>query len=197
MDTLPLEIIEKIFLYVPTKQIPINMVYINKQITKIIMSKNFWINKSKYINPKVWVALREFNDKEVRYLLWFCSHIKEEFFLPRYNPSHLYEIQILEDDDKMMIMAHAGFLIGRNIDKYPLSIRLTFNIKNIYELYIFLKIVAAMEIPLIYHTLKCQSKYYPVKVVWTTKYNVIYNIKLLRTNLKIIGDMSFRHLQLM
>ena len=134
MNTLPLEIIEKIFLYVPTKQIPRNMLYINKQITKMLMSNHFWINKCGYINPKIWCVLREFNEKEVRYILWYTSLIKEEGVMIRDNNS--YEIQILEDDNKMFIMGYAGWLIGSNSDKHPLNFRLTFNITNFYESYL-------------------------------------------------------------
>ena len=179
MNTLPPEIIEQILLYVPTAQIPNNMLYINKQITKILMSTYFWVNKCRYINPKVWHVLREFNEKELRYILWYTSLASEEGIM--YSTEGRY--QSITSKIKNNLMLCTGWLIGANPDKLPSDIRYISSCKYSYE-YVFLKTVSALEIPLFY------IKSYSSNKSLNTSINIADDIKNLRSNLKIIGKKS-------
>ena len=182
MNKLPLEIIEKIFLCVPTKQIRLNMLRINKQITRLLTSNRFWIKKCPYINPKVLDTLKEFNDNQVRYILWYTSLITENATLY----SLINTQYISNNHGKVRVMEYVGWLIGSNSDKHPSYINFTFKGENLHESYLFLKIVAALGITLIY-TYIHSSKDNLITYFEIEKHNNIFDIIMLRKNLKIKG----------
>ena len=190
MNILPPAIIEQIFLYVPTKQILKNMVYISKQTTKIIMTKHFWINKCRYINPKVLHVLRELNEKEMRYILWYTSLTSEEeqiySILKKSSDNIILEDICFISANRKTLMLCVGWLIGTNSDKHPKDVRVIFDGNNYIELYIFLKIIAALKIPLIYTHIYSNkhNKYTSINI---NKYDRIDDIKRLRRNLKIMS----------
>ena len=182
MNKLSLELLEKIFLCVPTKQIRLNMLCINKQITRLLTSNRFWIKKCPYINPKVLDTLKQFNGNQVRYILWYASLVIEDATLY----SSINTQYILNNHDKVIVMEYVGWLIGSNSDKHPSYINFTFKGENLHESYLFLKIVAALGIPLIY-TYIHSSKDNLVTYFDIQKYDSIFDIIMLRRNLKIIG----------